>query len=258
MNPPIRVVTLGSSVAVLVRPRPAGPDEVVYSRHLERELRARGHDAEVINEGRWFEMVDQTYSRWDAAVSAHAPDVVILNFGFVECQPPVLPYPVHRWILDWKTPLGLVRGRVRRPLIDRSRQALGWWTPKATAWMGQRGHKRSPKRFGAEMTRLITSTRNEVQASVLVLGISPPTGWVLEFMPGIDERAAQYNRILERVVESRADPDVHFVSLEPVIAKLGIDLTGDGIHFTAEAHRLLASVLADEVEAIVARRAQHD
>jgi lysophospholipase L1-like esterase len=60
----------------------------------------------------------------------------------------------------------------------------------------------------------------------------------------------RYNRLLSAQVAALNDPRVRFVSLEPAMAKLG-DVSKDGWHFTPDAHRVIATMLADEVEALV-------
>jgi lysophospholipase L1-like esterase len=241
----LRVVVAGNSVSVLVRPNPPGDDNLTYARHLERALRERGRAAEVRNEGRWFEMVDHCFARWESGIAASMPDVVVLNFGFVECQPAVLPHPVHRWVLAWNTGLGPVRARVEQPVRVAARRALGWWIPRYVAWLGERGHKRSPARFAAEMRRFIRNTHTELGAAVLVLEITPPSGWVLGYLPGIEGRVAAYNRILAEVVAEAGDPAVRLVPLHTVVDALGDRTSGDGIHFTPAAHRMVGDLLAD-------------
>lgn len=243
----VGVVVLGSSVSILVRPH-REPGEATYAEWLGELLRTDTTTVAVVNEGRWFEMVDAMHTRWDSAVAPRLPDVVVLHVGFVECQPWVLPHRIHRWALDWKTSLHPGPRLVRRLVADRLVAVLRWWTPRATR--GLRGHlsKRSPARFAAEVERLVRQTRRELGALVLVVSISPPGSWLPELMPDIGERVARYNRILRAVVTEQADPGVRLVDVAPVHRALGAAASTDGIHLSGAAHHDLAVLLAAEVE----------
>lgn len=246
---PLRVVVLGSSHTVLVRPRRTGGGGT-YAECLVDELAERGLAADVANEGRWFEMTDRIFRRWDGSVAPRMPHVVVLHVGFVECQPWVVPHAVHRWVLAWKTSLHPVARGVRPVVADPLRGAMQWWTPHWTRLTRQRLWKQSPRRFRAELDRLIGQTRAELGALVLVLSIAPRSAdWLVELMPDIDDRMARYDGILTDVVRSRDDRGVVRVDLAPVHAELGDAACPDGIHLSEAGHRRVAALLAAEIDA---------
>lgn len=247
-NPtPLRVVVLGSSQAVLVRPRRTGGGGT-YAECLVAELAERGLEADVANEGRWFEMTDHMFRRWDEAVAPRMPQVVVLHVGFVECQPWVVPHALHRWVLAWKTSLHPAARAGRRAVAAPLQRAMQWWTPHWTRLVRQHLWKQSPRRFRAELERLIGQTRAELGAQVLVLSMAPRADdWLVELMPDLPERMARYDAILADVVRSRNDPGVVLVDLGAVHADLEDAAAPDGIHLSPAAHRQVASLLADEI-----------
>jgi lysophospholipase L1-like esterase len=246
---PIRVVVLGSSHTVLVRPRPEpGQPGGTYAARLVDELHERGVAAEVVNEGRWFEMVDHISHRWERDVAPRLPDVVVVHVGFVECQPWVVPHRVHRWALAWDTSLHPLARAARTATAAPVVRLLGWWTPRWVRLTGGRTWKCSSARFRAELERLIARTREELGAEVLVVGMAPkPTGWLLELMPDLDDRMARYGALLADVVRARGDDGVRLVDVGPIHDRLGAGAAPDGIHLSAAAHRDLAQQLAEAI-----------
>lgn len=246
---PLRAVILGSSQAVLVRPRRTGGGGT-YAEHLQHELRARGLVAGVINEGRWFEMSDHIFKRWDSAVAPRLPHVVVLHVGFVECQPWVVPHRLHRWVLAWQTSLHPLARVGRRALATPLEALMRRATPGWSRVTRQRLWKQSPTRFRGELDRLIRATRDELGALVLVVSMAPrPGAWLGDLMPDLDERMARYDGILRDAVRARGDDDVVLVDVTPIHDELGDLAAPDGIHLGPEAHQRLAARLADEVVA---------
>jgi hypothetical protein len=243
-----RVVVVGNSVAVLCRPKSSPCFEPPYAGRLQRLCRAHGAEVDVVNQGRWFERVNTAWRRWDRDVAPLLPAVVILNYGFVECQPFVVPHVVHRALLDWKTRTSVLSGIGRRVVVGPGRQLIGRATRPVARTVGQRTHKLSPRRFDADLTRFIRTCRTELGALVLVVGVNPPGENMLRFQPGIDERRARFDRIERDAVARFADPAVQFVDVEPVFDALGqTGASVDGIHLTPAGHELVADELARRV-----------
>jgi hypothetical protein len=251
---PVRVVVLGSSHAVLVRPRPAaGEPRGTYAARLASELHDRGHAADVVNEGRWFEMVDHLSRRWDSAVAPHLPHLVVLHVGFVECQPWVVPHWLHRWVLTWNTSLHPISRAARHITADPLVDLLRVCTPRWVRLTGGRTWKLSPRRFRAELDRLVGRLHDELGAHVLIVGMAPkPSGWLLELMPDLEARMARYGEILEEVARERPDATT-WVDAGPIHDRLGPETAPDGIHLSAAAHGELAQLLADVIEERVGR-----
>ena len=249
LEPPIRAVVLGSSHAVLVRPRRTGGGGT-YAECLIDELAARGLAADVTNEGRWFEMVDHIYGRWEGAVAPRMPHVVVIHVGFVECQPWVVPHRLHRWVLRWNASLHPARSLGRRVVAGPAVRLMRWWTPTWSRMVGLRVWKQSPARFQAELARLIDTTRKELGALVLVVGMAPRAGsWLHQLMPDLDERMRRYDDILRAVVEERGDRGTVLVDIRTLHDELADDAAPDGMHLSPTAPARLASLLADEVVA---------
>lgn len=243
-----RIVVVGNSASVLCRPKGDHCHEPPYAGRLARLCRAYGVEVDVLNQGRWFERINTAWRRWDRDVAPFLPTVVVVNYGYAECQPFILPHVVHRALLDWKTRSDVLSGLARRFVLLPVRRAVGRATTPIARLVGQRTHKLSPRRFDAELTRYIRSCRSELGALVLVVGLNPPGENQVRFHPGIEERRARFDRIERDVVARFDDPLVQFVDVEPVFDELGPTVaSADGLHLTPIAHERLAATLAGRI-----------
>lgn len=248
-----RVVVVGNSVSVLCRPKGGPCHEPPYAGRIQRLCRAHGVEVDVLNQGRWFERINTAWRRWDRDVAPFQPAVVVVNYGYVECQPFVVPHVVHRALLDWKTRTDALSELGRRFVLLPVRRTVGRATTPIATRVGQRTHKLSPRRFDAELARFIRSCRGELGALVLVVGVSPPGANQVRFLPGIEERRDRFDRIQREVVARFDDPRVQFVDVEPIFEELGPDgASTDGIHLTPAGHERLAALLAERISHHVA------
>jgi lysophospholipase L1-like esterase len=72
-------------------------------------------------------------------------------------------------------------------------------------------------------------------------------------MPGLQERVDRYNAILERVVAREPAGRATLLRTSEVVAADPERLLPDGIHRSAEGHRLVAERIADEVVRLARR-----
>ncbi|HVE94386.1 MAG TPA: SGNH/GDSL hydrolase family protein [Acidimicrobiales bacterium] len=244
----VRVVVLGNSTAMYVRPRRKDRRDRNYGELLEESLRQRGIDAFVVNEARWWDMVHRVLPRWEATVNAHVPDIVILNFGLGECQPNFFSSTVLRWVYTWRPTLNPVGSRFRSIVVRPLQRAMAASMPHLSRRVGMRTWRLPPKRFRSELTRLIEITRRETGALVLVLTPNPPGPFLQNLMPGVDDRAVIYGDLIRTVVADLADPEVQIVEAGAVVDKLGWRKTMlDGLHYTARGHQEVAALLEEPV-----------
>ncbi|MFZ6004347.1 MAG: SGNH/GDSL hydrolase family protein [Actinomycetota bacterium] len=239
-----RIVVLGNSTAMYVRPRRKDVGDRSYAELLEVRLRDRGVDAFVFNEARWWDRVHDVLPRWEQAVYSHMPDAVILNYGLGECEPNVFPVPMMRWVYTWRPSLNPVAQRFRALLVRPLQRLMAASMPPISRRLGMRTWRLRPARFEAEMRRLIEITRRETGALVLVLTLNPPGPFLQNLMPGVVERSALYTDLIRKLVADLADDGVQIVEAGAVVDELGWRKAMlDGLHYTALGHQAVASLL---------------
>lgn len=251
-SPPLRVLVVGASMTYMVVPPRAGPGDGSYPQHLRQFLADRGCTAEVTMRARWYGRVDEHLRRFEEGIRDRLPDVVVLDIGEGSSHPRVIPNWLTRHLLTWdrssrlgaRTYRRLVDGPVWRALRTLQRLAVGR-APLALSRL-------SPRRFRHDAARLVDLIRTETGAAVVAVGLDPPGSRVLHWLPGLDERYAHYDHLLQDVVRAADDPGVVYVARAVDAERVPVDeLLPDGLHRTAAGHRMLAERLTDAVLEVV-------
>jgi hypothetical protein len=243
-----RVLVVGNSMTTIVPGRTSRLDGP-YAETLELLLRTKGINAEVRNAGREYELINRGIHRYQEEERAWGPDVIVVNYGMAECQAPAIPRGVHNHFMTWEKglsrPANAYRTRVA-PLIWPKLRAYQRWAMRR---MGMRFWRMTPRRFGAELERLIFLARYDHRL-VLVLDVNPPGERLLHNRPGIDARRDVFQAVINDVVGKAAanDDGVKLISASTLCDELGIDVAiPDGYHWSPPAQRRVAEMLAAEI-----------
>ncbi len=241
---PVRVTVVGSSCSYMVVPRKTADDRS-YGQVLPDLLAQRGVHARVFHSSRWFGMIQDVRRRYEP-IRDTMPDVVVLNFGMGEAQPRLVP----TWLMDhlttWDRSSHPAALGYRRHVASRGWRFLRR-AQRRGALRDRRTHRLSPQRFRHEVQELARRLRTEVTPLVLFLDLDPPGSRVLHWMPGLDERAARFNDVLQAAVDDLGDPEVRVVSASRTVGDDVDVLLPDGFHRCAEGHRRTAALLADVI-----------
>ena len=245
---PLRVVVVGSSVGLYVRPPRQGPLEGTYADLLGPMLHDRGLCSVVTNRSRWLLTVTEAHRRFQELVLDHRPDVVVLDLGFVESQPRLTPLWVVRLLFTWRPRLSGAARRVRRALLGP-----WWWcyvhlSPvliRAMPWLPSRVQ---PATFGRGIEAMTRLARKERAALVLALDVPAASRRVEQTLASINRRIDATNATLRALGASPEGPTV--VAVSQLVRDLGPDAAlPDGIHLSAPGHREVAARLVDEIAA---------
>jgi poly(3-hydroxybutyrate) depolymerase len=149
------------------------------------------------------------------------------------------------WEKGLSRPASAYRRRVAPKIWPRLRRYQRW----AMARMGMRFWRMSPRRFAAELQRVIMLARSDHRL-VLVIDINAPGPRLLYNLPGIDQRQEHLNGVLHDVVGKAAaeDADVKLIEASALADEMGIDVAiPDGYHWSPPAQRRVAEMLAAEI-----------
>lgn len=238
---PLKIVVAGSSAAQFVVPKRTRRTDGTYGELLPTTLAAEGIAAGVEQTGKWYDTIRDLRRSYEPSVRTRFPDVLVLNYGMAECQPNIPPLWFVRHMYSWDRSAHPAAEAYREKLLNPLWPRIRPVQRSASSWAPSR---LSPRRFVSEMRRVISMTRDETGALVLLVQVDPPGPRVEHWWPGLTGRVAAYNELLdqledEQVVVARTAHHVTDLGFETVLP--------DGLHRSAEGHRLTASVLAREV-----------
>lgn len=242
-----KVLVLGNSVATMVVPTRQSRQDGTYPEVLEWLLRDEGYDVSVRNSSRPFDQIRQGVQRFMEVERVQAPDVLVVQFGGAEYRQRVIPYALLKHLHTWDKGVGFPASAYRKHVVPHLWRGVRAYQRFLCSRVGLHTWRTPPKRFAAELRRLVAFARQE-QMLVLVTDGNPPGQRVLNFMPGLDRRWAVFQRLVAEVVADIGDDDVRLVAMSEVADKLGIEAAlPDALHYSATAHRLVAEMLAAEI-----------
>lgn len=247
-TPPLRVLVVGTSMSYMVMPTRAEPGDGSFVQHLRHLLAARGCPAHVMLRSRWYGRVDEFLRGFETGIRDRLPDVVVLDIGEGSSHPRVIPNALFRHLLTWDRTSRLGARTYRTQVADRVWRVLRTLQRLAARHAPLVLSRLPPRRFRHDTARLIHLVRTETGAAVVVVGVEPPGARARHWLPGMDDRAAHYDRLLQEVVRSADDAGVTYLSRAVDTESIPVDeLVPDGFHRTAAGHLLLAERLVDVV-----------
>ena len=242
-----KICIYGNSVGLKMRPPRSAPDQRTYAELLEADGR------EVRNLSRAGILISDAFRTFDDDVIAWFPDAVVFNFGVVEVSRRRQPRRAWLETVAHSVFLNLMLGRdhpVNR-LGHKARRAL--WL--ALRWVSETAARATgsswqwlplPKllRVQKEMMELLFK---ETSAVAVVVGLNPCSMRVETSLPGSGRAISDANEALRAMATTF--PRAVFVDPRSFIGDGELDrLVPDGVHYSAEGHRLLASRLREALE----------
>ena len=234
----MRVLIIGNSVALRVRPTIDRPNNLTYTHHLYNYLNQSEHikNAKVINLATGGDTINDIYEKFDHYIRSY-PDIIIINLGVVDASTREIP----RWffnIINNKRD-SLFRRMLKdfyNGLIKKIRRPLVFLRLKKT-WICK-------KRFKRLFRKLILDLKKETNADVIVLPINPGNFRIERQIPGSLKNYIEYSRIMQDISEEN---NAHFLIPQGLEGKTDFP---DGIHFSSTGHKKIANQLFNKIKEI--------
>ena len=240
-----RIVVLGSSISCLVRPSGQGSP---YPKVLENLLSQNDSELWLVeNLSEVSATAEHMLPKLAHLVNVQ-PDVIVLHYGHVEaiCR----PHSRQMWL--WT--------HLYRPGANpMSRQIRIYWGllyASARRKLGLTQQWVRLPRFKRILNESLAYLRRETSAEVFLIEANPWNGLIETYGPGSYGEIEKYN---DAIRECAKRYSANFVCLQELIGgepfRRTLDqLIPDGTHFSAEAHSLLAELLANRIAAAFRRR----
>jgi lysophospholipase L1-like esterase len=244
---PLSVVAVANSVATMQLPSRTDRAQGSYIEVLADLLTGEGVPTVPHLESRWFDFLHRAMRDYEARVRAHAPDVVIVQFGLNEYQPWLVPVWLIRHLLVQNQAATRTAKAYRRLVAPRLWKAVRGYRRRAAPLVGIRTWQVTPVRFEGQLHRLLHNVRIEARPLVLVLDIDAPNDKLEHFLPGMGRRHAIYQELLAKVVAQQQDDEVRLIRVSELTSALGADAMLDGMHYSPSTHEAVGRLLAGEV-----------
>jgi len=233
----MRVLVLGNSVALYVRPH--APGARTYGQRLRPLLEQGGAAPAVVEIWAGNSLTVTDLAAVEDRLLGFGPDVVVVNVGIVDCTPRILPQGLRRLYVRgasrWERLWLAGEARIRRPLV----RVLGG----APAL--------SPAGFRSRLQRLVQVARDEASAQVVCLGVPPTSARVAREVPGVEEQIRRFDDTIRDVCRLMS---AEYLDVGAAVSSVGVEAAlPDGIHFSAQGHARIAEELARLIEAMPAR-----
>jgi lysophospholipase L1-like esterase len=225
----MRVLVIGNSVALYVRPR--APGARPYGHRLTALLSSEADRPGQLEiwAGNSLTVADLLRDFEDRLIGV-APDVVVVNVGIVECTPRAVPQRLRRSYVrgrtSWQRLWITAESIIRRPIL-----ALTGGAPAMT-----------PAAFGTALQRLVEVARGESGARVFCLGLPPTSDRIIVDVPGMAECIRTYDAVVQAVSNAAG---ATYVNVAALVAREGLETAlPDGIHFSDRGHEAVAQEIA--------------
>ncbi len=235
----MRVLVLGSSVALSIRPTRSDRTEGNYSDLLREELQKQDPSNEVINLAQGSTVItDMKDWQYIDILKRHNPDVVILNYGINEAAPRLISLDFWRWLFRSKN-----RGWFRNMFA----KYIYKWAPFLIRTLKLKGWVSADK-FVQQLKALLVQADKESKSKVIVLNVGPANDHFMKMLPGVETYIPQYNDAIGRALTGQD----HAVLLDifEQVELHGIEkIQPDGCHFSALGHKIICEKILKIIHA---------
>lgn len=236
------ICILGNSVSLLVQPFRKNADEKTYGEHLVDE------GFTVMNSSKQAVVLPEVYRYLEDECIRYFPDYVIINFGIVEATRRARPrwlqhmFSMNAWnnsIINkgyngpYLRGLKFVTKKLYRMCIERPLYACGL----SWRWV-------SPSTFSFALIDIVKRIFSDTPVKkILILGMLPVADWVEQQAPGTRSSIKVFNQCM-RDCASMYSRNIVYIDPQQLIPSGNLaEISADGIHFNAEGHRRLATLL---------------
>lgn len=251
---PLRVVVFAPSIGLVVCNRELNPEEGPYPTMLAETLAVDDVRADVRNCSMFLGMVYDAVKQWEREAFTFWPHLVVLQYGVGETYPAFFP----RWLHLKAWGLSRTDRLVDRKVNGFMQERWPWFLAISTRFDRPRmPGKLLGRRFREQFRRLVVNSLKWTGAVVIVIGPHPPNFRLMKLAGAYPAKRAKFEGMMRQIVEEQ--PRCGYIDFQRVQDAVDPDdfqkTLPDGIHLVAEAHQILAQMIADEYWAIRGRLA---
>lgn len=226
----MKIVIVGNSVALRVRPPQSYPGSGNYSYLLQKKIGTNG-TVENLSIGattvsNWLEEVDTVINKF--------ADVYIINVGVVDATTREVPLWFYRLANKKSEKFGsrILKG-LYRGAIAKNRKILAKIRGNRS-WI-------SKKRFTKEFDQLLQLIIKDTNAKIITLSINPANDRIEGQLPGSKRNQLEFNQIIKTLTQKHQQT---FIDLSDINAATHYP---DGVHYNGKGHQEVAERLFNAI-----------
>jgi lysophospholipase L1-like esterase len=235
----MKIVILGNSVVLNMVPPRTQKNDGVFAELLASSLVTKGVDASVIISAEHGTVITEGLRSLERNALRHFPDVVIINYGIVDCTPRLFakwwvnyvkmrsPWPIEDTLKVFfrKITSGLSNGYLR---IIKGRS----WVPISV--------------FRKALCMMLDNIRRETMARIILVNIPPSTPKRDSAIKGLDEEIVRYNSAIEDIARLKG---AFVIDAYRITQKWGVtEILPEGFHYNARGHALIAEEIVKRLD----------
>ena len=244
----LRGLVKGASSSVWVAPPGGARTNQTFAWWLEVLLTSAGLPADIRNAGAEAQKVTKALCDWEREIQQWSPDVVVLNYAQYECMPGMVPRWLERHATGWHRHSGPVRNRYREKVLTPVWRRLTRAQRRADELKLPRPFRSSTAKTISELQRLVEQIQLAGNPLVFVMDTWPIALRWQKWFPRMNERTVELRQALEAWLGSSGGTNVRLFRLSEIVARHDLEeALPDGVHFSADLHREIATELARQV-----------
>jgi len=231
----MKITIIGNSVAMRIRPPLNYPENINYTRHLEKILRERIEKSTYVqNHSLGGLTIKGVFPRMDEYIRTF-PDFYILNLGVVDSCTRDIPYWLFKIIYGNKQDLfHRVIGKLYHSAIMKR------ISPFLVIIRGKRSWT-SKKKYERMFYKLIEILTKETNAKIIVLPINLADERVEKQLPGSRSNHISFNKIMNKACHNKR---IQYLNCTEFTSN---EYYPDGIHYSAVAHKNIAEMIFEKI-----------
>jgi len=242
VNNKIKIVVIGNSVPLEMIPCRASKREGVFGELLAKELLNAGYNVELIMRAEHGADITEGLRNLQGNVLQHFPDLVIINYGIVDCTPRLFP----KFFVDYvKMPSPWPVEEVIKFLLRKASSFAGYTMLRyvhAGTWVPLRV-------FRNALGMMIESIKRETAAHVIVLNIPSVHLRKHKDIRGLEANIMKYNDAIASVTQQKYATLVDAFSL---VQKTGMAASMPfDFHYNVHGHRVIARDLVLKIGSLM-------
>ena len=248
---PVRILVKGASTVNVVYPMGGPRSDFGFARTIESELLANGRPVDVQTISVASERTSTTLLRWEQEFLGYSPDVVLLNYGHVECFHLFLPTWLEKRVNSAKTRPRRLTLFYRTYVLRKVWMFLARMQARVDKRIDPTIRSSRPRRVAADLETLIGHVQQIGSPLVIVFEQLRPASRYRNWLPGMAARIDEMNLAIAGVVARVDKPNVRLFKTSEIVDNLldgDLDAaTPDGAHYSPRLHQLIGVALAREI-----------